>query len=185
MPTTTPFPQSLVDDAARDHGVDPDRLADALATIHDDLADGGDAITQHYDDEYDQPWHTTDDGLATVLYVGTDVWNQLADRLDLSGELCDAAMAVHAAFAADVMDESVPGSEALVLPSDAVGSLVRAGLSPRQAQVQVLRDDGRSQAAIAEELGLDLGTVKTHCHRIDTKVREARALLEAVDSGGG
>lgn len=182
MPPTTPFSQSLVDDVARDQDVDPDRLADSLATIHDDLAEGGDAIKQHYDDEYDQPWHVTDDGLATVLFVGTDLWTQLADRLDLPAELRAAAMAVHATFAGRVMDDSVPGSEPLVLPSRAVASLVRAGLSLRQAQVQVLRNDGHSQEAIADALGLDLGTVKTHCYRIDRKVREARALLDAVET---
>jgi hypothetical protein len=183
MPATTPFPASLVADVARDRGVDPDDLADALATVHDDLAAGGDTIKRHYDDEYDQPWHTTDDGLATVLFIGTDVWTQLADRLDLTAELRDAAKGVHAAFARDVMDDSVPGSEPLVLPSSRVASLVRAGLSVRQAQVQVLRDEGRSQAAIADELGLDVGTVKTHSYRVDRKVSEARTLLAAVEDG--
>ncbi|MFD1644403.1 helix-turn-helix transcriptional regulator [Haloarchaeobius litoreus] len=182
MPSTTPFSSSLVSDTARDHGVDPGHLADVLATIHDDLADSGDAIQKHYDDEYDQPWHTTDDGLATVLFVGTGVWSQLTDRLDLPARDRDAAMAVHAAFAQAVMDESVPGSDAVVVPSPTVATLVNAGLSPRQAQVQALRDGGNTQQAIATELGLDLGTVKTHCYRIDRKVREAEALLDAVES---
>ncbi|MFC4405345.1 helix-turn-helix transcriptional regulator [Haloarchaeobius iranensis] len=183
MPATTPFSASRVADVACDRGVDSDRLADALATIHADLAEGGDAVKRHYDDEYDQPWHATEDGLATVLFIGTDVWTQLGERLDLPAELRDAAMAVHAAFARDVMDESVPGSEPLVLPSSRVASLVRAGLSLRQAQVQVLRNEGRSQRAIADALGLDVGTVKTHAYRIDRKVDEARALLAAVDDG--
>ncbi|WP_440990666.1 helix-turn-helix transcriptional regulator [Haloarchaeobius baliensis] len=180
MPTTTPFSESLVAEVVDEHGVDPDRLSDALASIHADLADGGDAIQRHYDDEYDQPWQTTDDGLAIVLFIGMDVWTQLADRLDLSDELCDAARATHTAFARAVMDEALPDEEPLVMPSPRVASLVRAGLSPRQAQVQVLRDAGRSQEAIADELGLDLGTVKTHCYRIDRKVRDAQALLDAV-----
>ncbi|WP_257299658.1 hypothetical protein [Haloarchaeobius sp. FL176] len=183
MPATTPFSASLVADVARDRDVDRDRLADALASIHADLAEGGDAIQRHYDDEYDQPYHTTDDGLATVLFIGADVWTQLAERLDLPDDLRAAAERVHAAFARDVMDESVPGSEPLVLPSSRVASLVRAGLSLRQAQVQVLRNEGRSQQAIADELGLDVGTVKTHTYRIDRKVSEARALLAAVDDG--
>lgn len=181
MPTTTPFSSSLVADVARERGVDPDHLAETLATIHADLVDGGDAIQRHYDDEYDQPWHTTEDGLTTVLFVGSDVWTHLADRHDLPAEDRDAAMAVHAAFAADVMDEEVDGTTPLVMPSPTVETLVHAGLSPRQAQVQVLRDGGRSQQAIADELGLDLGTVKSHCYRIDRKVDEARALLDAVD----
>jgi DNA-binding CsgD family transcriptional regulator len=182
MPSTTPFSSSLVADVARDRDIDPDRLADTLATIHDDLADDGDAIEKHYDDEYDQPWHTTDDGLATVLFLGTPIWDRIADRLDLPADLRDAVTAVHAAFARDVMDESVPGNEPLVLPSSRVVSLVRAGLSLRQAQVQVLRNEGHSQEAIADELDLDLGTVKTHCYRVDRKVSDARTLLASLQT---
>ncbi|MFB9804571.1 sigma factor-like helix-turn-helix DNA-binding protein [Haladaptatus pallidirubidus] len=70
------------------------------------------------------------------------------------------------------------------MPSHVLSGLIRSGLSRRQAETQVLRMEGKTQAEIGEELGLGTGTVKSHCHRIDAKVREATKLLELVEKEG-
>lgn len=173
-----PIPDELIADVAERHDVDEDELRDALAATYAYMADGADAIHEQYaaeDATPDAP--EVADGLASVIHVASDTWNQAVG--DLSTTLRDAVMAVHARFAdgLEAPGETPEDREPLVLPSERVGTLVRAGLSRRQAQVQVLDDAGLSTAEIAERLGVAESTVNVHRHRIDTKAEAAEQLL--------
>lgn len=176
-----PIPDEHVEAAARRHDVDIAALRSALATLYSDLVDGADAIHTYYADGDNPESITARDGLVTVLFVDEETWNR--QQSDPTGDLGVAARTAHAAFARElgadssVLDATVP----LVMPSETVGRLVRAGLSHRQAQIQVLRDAGLTQSEIGDRLGLATNTVKVHRHRIDTKVENARQLLGLVD----
>ncbi len=45
-----------------------------------------------------------------------------------------------------------------------------AGLSERELEVQLMRDQGLSRKAICERLFISLSTLKTHLHRIQEKL---------------
>ncbi|WP_267639734.1 sigma factor-like helix-turn-helix DNA-binding protein [Haloarchaeobius amylolyticus] len=194
-----PVPATLVDEVADRHDVASDALGTALDRIHDDLHEGADAIHVYYTGSNpDVPAYGADldaqtvpepvtgaAGLVTVVWVDDATWDGLTDRFDLSDELAAAVRAVHATHAGDVAPETVSDDTAtslapLVLPSLRVATLVRAGLSHQQGAVQTLREQGFTQADIAGRLGIDVGTVKSHCYRIDEKVRDARRLLEVL-----
>ncbi|MEQ1571562.1 MAG: helix-turn-helix transcriptional regulator [Myxococcota bacterium] len=49
-----------------------------------------------------------------------------------------------------------------------------AALTPREAEVAALVADGLANAAIARRLGLAIGTVKDHVHRVLSKARLRR-----------
>ncbi|WP_435358552.1 sigma factor-like helix-turn-helix DNA-binding protein [Haloarchaeobius sp. DFWS5] len=194
---TVPFSTELVAETAADHGVDSTELTDALVTIHADLTDGADAIHAYYvgatDDaptfggdlgRDDLPEPTlADDGLVEVIAVTDADWQQTT--ADLDSALAAAVEGVHADYAARVSAgaATVDGLTPLVVPSNQLSGLVGAGLSRRQAAVQVLRSGGMTQADIAARLGLDVGTVKSHAYRVDEKVREAKRLLDLVEDG--
>ncbi|WP_158056189.1 LuxR C-terminal-related transcriptional regulator [Halorussus halophilus] len=190
LATGSPVPTHVVAESSDQHDIDQSELADALATIYEDLLDGGDAILQHYAAENpDRPPVVTEQGLTEVIYVDSAQWDQMAKRLEFSEELREAAMTAHAEYAREVdengdsereSDES-DSLHALVMPSRTVAELVRAGLSDRQATVQTLRMAGHTQEQIGDELGMQVGTVKSHCGRIDQKVRNAERLLELVE----
>jgi formylmethanofuran dehydrogenase subunit E len=55
-----------------------------------------------------------------------------------------------------------------------------AGLSPKQAEIQQLRDGGYTQKEIAEHFDTTEGNISKQCSRIDDKVSDARALLELL-----
>lgn len=188
MPATTdaatwvPVPDDIVAAVAAEHAVSESALAAALARIHADLVDGADAIHQYYESADIGPSLVAADGLASILFVPEQQWRELPT--DHSDELRAAAKAAHAAFARDcgASAAALTANEALVLPSETVGELARAGLSPRQADVHVLRDAGLTQGEIGDRLGMATNTVKVHCHRIDTKVEKAERLLGLVDT---
>lgn len=182
VPGDAPIPDELVAEVADRRGADPEVLGETLAAIHADLVDGADAILGHYRSTDGPEALSGPDGLAEVVFVPSEQWAQLPTELE-DGERA-AARAVHAAYARELgADEAdLAASDPLVMPSETVGTLVRAGLSRRQAEVQVLRDIGLTQAEVGDRLGLATNTVKVHCHRIDTKVENARRLLAAVES---
>lgn len=175
-----PIPARVVTAVAARNLIDEDDLWRALETIHGDIADGADAIIDHYRSTDAPDAVTVADGLATVVFVDERTWNRSAR--DLPDDLRAAAKAAHAEFAREVGAEpDREGTVPLVMPSREVGELVRAGLSQRQAEVQVLRDRGLTQREVGERLGMATNTVKVHCHRIDEKVEDARRLLELVE----
>lgn len=182
VPGDAPIPDELVAEVADRRGADPDVLGETLAAIHADLVDGADAILGHYRSTGGPEALSGPDGLAEVVFVSSGQWDRLPTDLD-EGER-RAAKAVHAAYARDLGagDAHLEASDPLVMPSEAVGTLVRAGLSRRQAEVQVLREGGLTQAEVGDRLGLATNTVKVHCHRIDAKVENARRLLDVVES---
>lgn len=177
-----PIPTGTVATVADRRGIDPAGLGETLAAIHAALVDGADAILGHYRSTDGPEALSGADGLAEAVFVAPEQWAQLPTDLDERERA--AAKAVHAAHARDLgaSEADLEEYDPLVTPSQAVGTLVRAGLSRRQAEVQVLRDGGLTQAEIGDRLGLATNTVKVHCHRIDTKVENARRLLDVVGS---
>ncbi|WP_458206141.1 sigma factor-like helix-turn-helix DNA-binding protein [Haladaptatus sp. NG-SE-30] len=180
-----PIPRDIVGDVADRQAVSDTDLTEALATIHDDLIDGADAIHEYYVSENDgnRAPLIGGDGLVEVIFVDPERWTQMAERLGLSDDIGTATKAAHAAYAKRLGAEEhvLAGRDALVMPAHILSRLVRAGLSPRQAEVQVLRMEGTTQEEIGDKLGLEVGTVKSHCHRVDQKVAEARRLLTLLD----
>jgi DNA-binding CsgD family transcriptional regulator len=176
----SPIPEGVVAAVADARGIDADELAAALAEVHADLVDGADAIRGHYRSEGGPPALATPDGLAEVIFVAPEQW--AATPTELADPVRSAARAAHAAHARELgADEALLEEYApLVMPSETVGTLVRAGLSRRQAEVQVLRDRGLDNAAIADRLGIATNTAKVHAHRVDAKVENARRLLAVV-----
>ena len=166
---------------ARRHDVDEDELREALVAIHDDLADGADAIHEHYASTGDAPEPiTVADGLASAIYVDVAQWERTTATLP--DDLRTAAKAAHAAIASEqeAGATTADGVSPLVMPSATVGRLVRSGLSRRQAEVQVLGTAGIADDEIADRLGIDESTVRVHRHRIETKVENAKRLLASV-----
>lgn len=179
-----PVPARIVTAVAARNLIAEDDLWRALETIHGDMADSADAIIDRYRSTDAPEAVSVADGLATVVFVDERTWNRSAAALP--DELRTAAKAAHAEFAREVRAEpDSEGTVALVMPSREVGALVRAGLSQRQAEVQVLRDRGLTQREVGERLGMATNTVKVHCHRIDAKVEDARRLLELVEGYTG
>lgn len=176
-----PIPTRIVTAVAARNLVDEDDLWDALETIHRNVVDGADAIVDHYESSDSPEAVDVADGLATVLFVDAETWDQSAHAVPEGVRA--AAKVAHAEFARelDVDDATLTAFDPLVVPSRAVGELVRAGLSQRQAEVQVLRDAGYTQREVGERLGMATNTVKVHCHRIDAKVENAKRLIELVD----
>lgn len=176
-----PVPDEHIAEIADEHDVDEDELREALASTYAFLADGADAIHEHHaSDDAAPSAMAAADGLVSVIHVDSETREQ--PMRDLPPTLRDAVTAVHERFAA-ALDEPAADAgdrEPLVMPAERIGKLVRAGLSRRQAQVQVLDDAGLSTADIADRLGVAESTVKVHRHRIDAKVDEAEQLLALV-----
>ncbi|MFC6953428.1 helix-turn-helix transcriptional regulator [Halorubellus litoreus] len=177
-----PIPGSTVETVAGRADADPRALTRAVDALHESLVDGSDAILQHYRTTDAPDSVTVADGLATVVYVDDDTWTRTLDTHGVPADVAPAVRAVHAAFATD--ETGRPGDESrrepMVLPSRDVAELVRAGLSTRQAEVQVLHDAGLDYATIADRLDVAESTVKVHRHRIQEKVANAKRLLDAV-----
>ncbi|WP_227355325.1 sigma factor-like helix-turn-helix DNA-binding protein [Haladaptatus salinisoli] len=179
-----PISTDIVGEAADSHAVSATELSEALATIHDDLVDGADAIHEHYvggNGERSAPL-VANGGLVEVIDVDSGTWTRMAERLGLSDAVGAAARSAHADYARRLgADErALAERDALVMPAHVLSGLTRAGLSPRQSEVQVLRMRGETQEEIGDRLGMEVGTVKSHCHRIDRKIDEARRLLGLV-----
>jgi DNA-binding NarL/FixJ family response regulator len=177
----TPIPESYIASVAFDHSVSESALAEALTRIHRGLFEGADAIHQYYQSEDNPSSFVAADGIAEVIFIPSQMWDQ--HQTDLADDMRAAAKAVHAEFARDLgaSAETLATYDPFVMPSTGVGELIRAGLSPRQAEVQVLRSAGLTQAEIGDRLGMATNTVKVHCHRIDTKVTNAKQLLSLVE----
>ena len=167
---------------ASEYAVSESVLTEALDRVHESLFDGADAIHQYYQSEDDLPSFVVSNEVAEVIFVPSLLWDQL--QTDLADDIRTAVKAVHAEVARDVgASAEIPASlDPFVMPSSLVGELVRAGLSPRQAEVQVLRSAGLTQTEIGERLDMATNTVKVHCHRIDSKVDNAKQLLDLVEA---
>jgi DNA-binding CsgD family transcriptional regulator len=178
----TPIPGIHIATVASEHSVEESELTEALERIYKNLFEGADAIQRHYRSKDDRSSFVAADGIAEVIFISSQMWDQL--QPDLTDEMQAAAKAVHAEFARNLGMPAGPSAadEPFVMPSESVGELVRAGLSPRQAEVQVLRNTGLTQAEIGDRLGMATNTVKVHCHRVDTKVTNAKQLLSLVES---
>jgi DNA-binding CsgD family transcriptional regulator len=178
-----PIPGSTVETVAARSDVDPRALTEALDALHESLVDGSDAILEHYGTTDAPDAVTVADGLATVVYVDDDTWTRTLDAHGVPADLGPAVRAVHAAFATDETgrEDDESRGEPMVMPSRDVAELVRAGLSTRQAEVQVLHDAGLDYATVAERLDVAESTVKVHRHRIQEKVANAKRLLDHVD----
>jgi DNA-binding CsgD family transcriptional regulator len=178
----TPIPESHIATVASEYSVGERELTEALERIYGDLFEGADAIHQYSQSRDDPSSFVVADGIAEVIFIPSQMWDQL--QTDLNDEMRAAAKAVHAEFARDLGISTEPSitDEPFVMPSESVGKLVRAGLSPRQAEVQVLRNAGLTQAEIGDRLGMATNTVKVHCHRVDAKVTSAKQLLSLVEA---
>ena len=176
-----PIPAAVITDVADEQNIDRERLVLALVSVHDATASGADAIVQHYDDEETPESRSGADGRAAVVFVDEEQWAQLPVTLSADEEA--AVKAVHAAYARELGadEESVETTTPLVVPSKAVGELMRAGLSRRQAEIQVLRRQGHDRSEIADTFGVADSTVRVHVHRIERKVEDAKRLLELVE----
>lgn len=186
MPTVSldaPIPATTVEHVAARSDTDARTLSKAVDDLHASLVDGSDAILEHYETTDAPDPVAVADGLATVVLVDDRTWHQTLDTHGVPADVGPAVRAVHAAFAADATARAVDDSrrEPMVLPSRDVADLVRAGLSTRQAEVQVLHDAGLDYAAIGERLDVAESTVKVHRHRIQGKVADARRLLDAIE----
>ena len=181
----TPIPESHIVAVASEHAVSESALSEAIERTYGDLFEGADAIHQHYQSEDNLPSYVAANGIAEVIFITTQLWDRYQN--DLSDETRAAVKAVHAEFARDIgaSTEAPESYDPFVMPSRTVGELVRAGLSPRQAEVQVLRTAGLTQMEVGDRLGMATNTVKVHCHRIDTKVANANRLLDLVETETG
>lgn len=175
---------------AEEYGLERSRLVGTLEAIQEDLSDRAVDIHGRYTAEWGDNAIIMDTVIWEAIYVYSDEWDELRERLDLEEELFEAAMAYHGHLV-DRLIQTVEAAEAaaylqtnavLVMPTPMVGNLLRAGLSRRQAMVQALRLEGDSQSRIAAKLDNATGTIKSHCDRIDRKIEEARHLVDLVDS---
>lgn len=181
-----PLLRDIVEDTADNHRVSEADLSEAVASIYDDLIDGGNAIHKHYTDKIDNEILspiTTEQDRVEVIFINPDMWNQMASRFDFPTDIEAATKAVHERYALAVgADENaVAEHNALVMPSDLMAGFAHAGLSRRQAEVQILRMNEQTHEEISDTLGIETGTVKIHCHRIDQKINAAEDLLALVD----
>jgi len=170
------------------HDVTEDKLVEALEAVDEVLLEGSDVIYEHYTKEADggrDEWLVDEDEQTAVLYVHySDEWESVLENAGVLDEpLRYAVKEVHHAEAKNRgADHNVLGSvDAMVVWQPAITRLTSAGLSKQEARVAVLRQD-RTQEEIAKELGLSVGSVKSYCHRIDVKKRDARKLLELTEN---
>lgn len=180
--TGVPIPEPLLSDVAAEYSVSESALGDALTRIHGDLVEGADAIHQYYQSGDTASSIRTPHGLAEVIFIPSQMWRHIPT--ELTDEMRTAVKDVHGEFARSLgaSEETLTTTDPLVMPSAEIGNLTRAGLSRRQAEVQLLRNAGLTQAEIGNRLGLATNTVKVHCHRIDTKVTNANRLLDLVET---
>lgn len=183
-----PIDARIIADVADEHGLDRAEFADALETIHAELAERAADLTAESVREFGDEAVVFRADLQQLLAVEPDVWTELGDPLDLPAEVLHAAGAVHEAQARQYEErldgversDRVATADVLVMPTPIVQELIDAGLSYRQALVQALRMAGDTQERIAEKIGIATGTVKSHCDRIDRKIERAEKLLELV-----
>ncbi|GAA0243838.1 hypothetical protein ACFFQF_03515 [Haladaptatus pallidirubidus] len=95
-----PIPADSITDVANRHGVSDDDLTEAVA-IYDDLIDGADAIHAHYVSQNNENVSpiVAEDGLVELIFVDSNYWTRMAERLDISKSAGEAAKEVHADYA--------------------------------------------------------------------------------------
>ncbi|WP_247004360.1 helix-turn-helix transcriptional regulator [Halosolutus gelatinilyticus] len=179
LAASSTIPDDLTEQAADDHDIDGYMLATELITIDDDLVENADAIDGDYESELEIDPIIAAVGHFTAIYVFPEQWDTIQDRHDLADSVKHAAMQAHKEYARRMgaNEQYLKRYEALVLPSPVVTEFVDAGLSRRQAEVQALRIHGSTHETISDELRMSVGTVKSHCHRIDEKIRQAEKLV--------
>lgn len=195
LPEDMPVPKVPIDaqiiaDAADSVGVERSRLVETLEDIHAYLATHAEEIHTRTLTEFGEKALVFEGGHFEVLYADPDEWIELRQRLELSEDLWQAAKMSHSGEAERIIEaidrlespKEVATNEAFVMPTPLVGQLITAGLSQRQATIQTLRMRGDSHDRIGQKLGIATGTVKSHCDRIDTKIKQAKQLLELVES---
>lgn len=179
---------SEIEAAAERYDIPESQLLDTLEQVDEMLAQDSMALHDFYveehGDEYSEPEIIVDGGHFEVLYIYPEDWNDFQSDLGLSDDEKMAASKAHNDTAQRMgADENVLGTMgALVMPHPIVSRLLSAGLSRRQAEVQALRMDGATQERISDELGMALGTVKSHCRRVDEKIEQAEDLMEILES---
>jgi DNA-binding CsgD family transcriptional regulator len=181
----TPLLNDVVEDTADTHTVSKADISEAVAAVYDDLVDGANAIHKHYVDETDDESLSpiiTEQGRVEVIFIEPEMWDQMAVRFDFPSDVEGATKAAHETYALAVgADENaVVERAALVMPSYLLAGLTHAGLSRRQAEVQILRMNDHTHEAISDTLDMEIGTVKSHCHRIDQKINAAESLLDLI-----
>lgn len=171
-----------IENAADAYDMDVGELAEVLKDLDEYLAQGARAYLEAYEslqeDTYDWPLVIVDAGHFMALYIHPEDWDTFQSDLGLSDQEREAAREVHIETARRMGAEEdvLADDDALVMPHPNVDRLMSAGLSRRQAEVQALRMDGATHETISDELGMALGTVKSHCQRIDEKAEKAQKL---------
>lgn len=164
------------------YDMDVGELSEALKDLDEYLAQGARAYYEAYEDlreeTYDWPLVIVDAGHFMALYIHPEDWDTFQSDLGLSDQEREAAREVHTETARRMGAEEgvLADDDALIMAHPNVDRLMSAGLSRRQAEVQALRMDGATHETIADELGMALGTVKSHCQRIDDKSEKAEKL---------
>ena len=123
------------------------------------------------------------------LYVDPGEWDELGEELGLDPVIVSAAKDIHkrqSDLYADRLDDyerdpALETNDVLVMATPAVQDWIDAGLSRRQAFVQTLRAEGDTQERIAQKIGIAIGTVKSHCDRVDRKIDQARQLVSLAE----
>ncbi len=177
------IPGEIVRDTADKFEIPGQELLDALEEIDEYVKSDAEfiktrSVTKVSGGEDDAV--IADAGHFMVLYVPPHQWDEIQVETDLSGDYLKAAKEIHTEFARRVGadEEMLATHDALLLPTPKIHQLTRAGLSRKQAEVQALRMKGATHETIGDELGIAVGTVKSHCRRIDEKIRQAKKLVQ-------
>lgn len=184
-----PIEMEIIADIADQRGIDVVRLVEALEEIHDHVTERARDLTERYTEEFGYEALVFQADIQQHLYVDPNEWDELGEELGLDPEVIRAAKVIHdhqSDLYEDRLDrcERVPALETndvLVMATPPVQDWLDAGLSRRQAFVQTLRVKGDTQERIGQKIGISIGTVKSHCDRIDRKIDQARQLVRLAE----
>ena len=177
-----PLPKDTMREVAERLDIDFYDFAKAAAEIHQSLYEDADDVAGYYQREFTNDPIIEDGGYYLVLFVNQEEWDVIKDESDLPEYTVDGVQMAHnqTAKEMDAPVNTLRAHEAMLIPHPTVSKLMRAGLSQKQAEVQALRMNGATQEDIGDELSMATGTVKSHCKRIDEKIRKAERLMELV-----